>query len=252
MAPKVFRTTRRSDCKKRFVHLTRKERNGSKSLLNGLRSTKKTNHIHVSHAYNQFATKATPIPAGFVEDTDVDTDFVDNYHCRNAAKKPKGLDVDQWTRMAKAKGWWLTIGDLKHLIQGDFRFFLPIDRNITETIEAAGIPPNKVMPADILFKPNQAIYEHDSGLKGKLTLLSNSERIVLDPFEFHVEINKSDNWYPLKNGYLPAKDPQGFVKLLGKKTHWTELDPKTHIGFRGPIIKELLGNWVPKVYWYKP
>jgi hypothetical protein len=219
--------------------------------LNGLRSKTQKNHIHVSHAYNQFETKATPIPAGFIEDHDVDPDFADNYQCRDANKKPKGLNIGQWTMKVKAKGKWLTIADMNHLIQGDQFDVLPLDRNVTETIEAAGAPPNKVQPAETFFEPNRAVYEHTDGLKGKLTLYYNSEHIVLDPFEFHVEINRSGNWYPLKNGYLPAKDPQGYTKLLGKKTHWTELDPKTHIGFRGPMIQWPYLRTLPKVYWYK-
>jgi hypothetical protein len=32
-------------------------------------------------------------------------------------------------------------------------------------------------------------------------------------------------WYPLSDGALPAHDPQGFAKLLGRKTHWRDMPP---------------------------
>ena len=249
MPPHVFRMTRRKACLKRFVRYTKHTDHGSyrsEEHLHGLRGTRK-HSIHKSHGYNRWDTKETPVPDGYVEDKDWDASWALEYQCRDAHKKPKGLDVEHWTR--KVKGSWLTIGDLKNLKKGDTIEVLPLDRNVIDTINSAGIPPNTVRAAATLFEPNRALYEHKEGLTGKLTLVA--EQIVLDPFEFHVEIDRSDNWYPLQDGYLPANDPQGFVKLLGKKTHWTALDPKTHIGYRGPMVRWSSLKTLPKVFWYK-
>jgi len=245
----MFRTKSRKACLKRFVRYTKSTDHGtykSEEMLNGLRATRK-NYIHESHGYNQWATKATPVPDGYLEDKTWEKSWALEYQCRDANKKPKGLDIEHWTNKVKSK--WLTISDLKQLKPGDRLEILPLDRNVGDTVDSAGIKPNKLQAAATFFEPNKAIYEHKEGLQGKLTLLS--EGIVLDPFEFHVEINRSDNWFPLQDGSLPAKDPQGFIKLLGKKTHWTALDPKTHVGYRGPMIAWPALRTSPKVFWYK-
>ena len=57
------------------------------------------------------------------------------------------------------------------------------------------------------------------------------------PFEFDIEYLEG-NWYPLTDGYLPPKDPQGFAKLNFKtKKHWKEFPKTTRVGWRGPMIK---------------
>jgi hypothetical protein len=126
-----------------------------------------------------------------------------------------------------------------------------LDRNLGDTIASSGIRPNKLYPAPTFFKSNKAIYEHGSGLQGRLTLLSQTEKIILDPFEFHVEIDKKDNWFPLEKGSLPAKDPQGFLKLLGKKMDWTAMSPKTHVGYRGPMLTFSSLKALPSLFIYK-
>ena len=245
----MFRTKTRKECRSRFVRFTKTVDHGSyksEEMLNGLRATKK-NHIHVSHGYNQWISKATKVPAGFVETTEYDKKWMEEYQCRDANPYPKkGLDIERWTR--KARPSWLTIADIQRLKPGDTLEVLPLDRNVAETVSAT---PNKLHPATLFFKPNRAVYEHKDGLQGKLTLLVNSEKIILDPFEFHVEINKSDTWYPLQDGSLPAKDPQGFVKLLGKKMDWTAMSPTTHVGYRGPMLEVAALKKLPPVFIYK-
>jgi len=249
MAPKLFRTTKRSDCKKRFVHLKKYMDDGGYQLLNGLRSTKK-NHIHVSHDYNQFEVTPTPIPAGFMENTDVDPGWLDKYQCRDAAKRPtKGLDVEQWSRATRAK--WLTIADVQHMAPGATLEVVLLDRNVIDTIDAAGVKPNKLHTPKSFFAASKATYTHTKGLEGTLTLLADGKPLVLTPFEFDVEFDGKDNWYPLTGGFLPAKDPDGFLKLLGKRTHWSAMSPATHIGWRGPMIPWSALSALPKVFRYK-
>lgn len=58
-------------------------------------------------------------------------------------------------------------------------------------------------------------------------------------FETGLEVEyRPGFWYPLdERGFLPARDPQGlFGPLLGRKTHWTALDPGTRVGFRGGFL----------------
>ena len=211
--------------------------------LSGLRATKK-NYIHVGNGYNQWAAKATRVPAGFKE-TAIDSTLM----CRDAIPKRKGdLDLAAWTKKAKEK--WLTIADISKLRKGDKLEVVLLDRNITDTVTAAGIKTNKLYTAATFFKGSRAIYEHKDGLQGCLTLMDDN--IVLDPFEFHVEIENRNDWYPLRDGALPAKDPQGFLKLLGKRTPWTAMDTATHVGYRGPMILWPAVKKGPPVYLYEP
>jgi hypothetical protein len=240
----------------RFVRYTKETDNGnSRSVewLNGLRSTKK-NYIHLSHGHNQWETVPTQVPTGFVESDDYDRAWVEGNVCRDPNPRPKnGLEIEQWEK--KVRSSWLTIADIKRLSPGDVLDVAVLDRNVIETADSAGIPPNRPVAAQRFLKSSMARYEHIEGLRGKLTLLINSERIELDPFEFHVDFDGKGNWYPLMDGVLPAKDPQGFMKLLGKKTPWSAMSPKTHVGYRGPMIVwskvRSLSASSPKIYWYK-
>lgn len=247
----MFRTKTRKECRKRFVRYIKETDEGNavrREMLNGLRATKK-NYIHRGHGYNQWDSKATRVPARFVETKDYESRWVNEYQCRDANPRPKkGLDLGSWT--AKAKGKWLTIKDIQRLKPGDRLEILPLDRNVAETVEASGIAPNKLHPAASFFKANKAIYEHKKDLQGCLTLLSDTEKIVLDPFEFHVEIDKRDEWFPLREGALPAKDPQGFLKLFGQRVSWKSMDLDTHVGYRGPMVAQSTLRTLPPLFWY--
>jgi len=248
----MFRTKTRKECRKRFVRYIKETDEGDtvrREMLNGLRATKK-NYIHRSHGYNQWRSKASRVPAGFVESKDYEKQWMDEYQCRDANPRPKkGLDLGSWTR--KAKGQWLTIKDIQQLKTGDRLEVLLLDRNAAETVAASGISPNKLHSATSFFKDNKAVYEHKKDLQGRLILFEPPGHLVLDPFEFHVEIDKTNNWYPLREGVLPAKDPQGFLKLLGKKMSWKSMDPDTHVGYRGPMVAWSAVQTLPPLFWYR-
>jgi hypothetical protein len=239
----------------RYVRYKKETDNGDRrsvETLSGLRSTKK-NHIHKFHTYNQWATVPTPVPAGFVEakeGADYDLSWVKEYACRNPNPYPKkGLDIERWEK--KVRGAWLTIADIRRMNPGDVLDVAVLDRNVVETADSDGVPPNRLVAAERFLKPSKARYEHQEGLRGKLTLFINSENIELDPFEFHVDFDGKGNWYPLMDGVLPAKDPQGFMKLLGKKVPWSAMSAKTHVGYRGPMIAWSKVRSLPKLFWYK-
>jgi hypothetical protein len=61
------------------------------------------------------------------------------------------------------------------------------------------------------------------------------------PFETTLEVEyKPGHWYPLSDdGYLPrAYDPRGVLgSLLKSKTHWSDMDPATRVGWRGGFMR---------------
>jgi len=66
---------------------------------------------------------------------------------------------------------------------------------------------------------------------------------------FELEYMK-DNWYPLINGKIPAKDEQGIMKFPNKKPKsWTEYPETTHVGWRGPMILWSDVKKMPGIYY---
>ena len=62
------------------------------------------------------------------------------------------------------------------------------------------------------------------------------DRIAQPDFEFDIEY-KCHSWYPLKDGYLPARDPQGLGKFpWNRPQHWTAFPPTTRAGWRGHFV----------------
>jgi len=108
-----------------------------------------------------------------------------------------------------------------------------------------------------LLCDNWAIYIHEGDLRGKLVFWfdckNDTEQIESDhsdepDFEFHIEYKKG-HWYPLKDGYLPEYDPQGFAKFPGEKQHWTSFPETTCVGWRGHcLLWSKLGEMPDIVY----
>nr|QDY52142.1 hypothetical protein 4_22 [Mimiviridae sp. ChoanoV1] len=71
-----------------------------------------------------------------------------------------------------------------------------------------------------------------------------------DKFEFYINY-KYDDWFPLKNGYLPAKGLFGdtLVTLMeGKKIKWDKFPKNTPIGYITPMILWDKLDKLPNVY----
>ena len=97
------------------------------------------------------------------------------------------------------------------------------------------IKPYKLYKPTKFFEYVRGHYIHDSELHGTLVLYEkNKNPITINNFEFHVRI--PNGWYPLKNGFLPAEDNQGFFKLYDKKIKWQDMPLSTQIGYRGGMI----------------
>lgn len=228
------------DCLSRFV---RYETTGDvRHVMTGLAGTEPRT-VHLSHGHNRFETTATPVPAGYRKNTRYDKRWAHEYHCRDPNPVPtRGKDVELWVHEARDK--YLTIGDVRRLRPGQRLSLTILDRNLIDTLSE--VTPNKPMKATALLAPTRATYIHESGLRGKLVMANGVE---LDPFEFHVQV--PNGWYPLRNGVLPAKDPQGFMKLYGKPVRSQDMPPNTHIGYRGPVIPWSVVTKAPQMYWYQ-
>jgi hypothetical protein len=130
----------------------------------------------------------------------------------------------------------LTIKDVLSFKKGQQIKILCMDRNFCDTIGNLRRSITRYVfegtdsfrPEDI-FEP--MIYTHDSDLKGQ-----GDWGYYKGEFEFDLEY-KTDYWYPLTNGYLPAEDEQKCVAFSwSKPQHYTQFPTSTCLGWRGPMI----------------
>lgn len=175
------------------------------------------------------------------------TSYVSNA-CKERVPKKKGkLELSEWIQHVRP--FWLTIADVKRLKPGDKLEIVYLDRNIYDYLDP--LPKNKMLRPDMSFQHATGMYVHGKDMAGTLILDHKSDDpITVEPFEFDVEYKKG-KWYPLYKGYLPARDDQTSVDLLGKKTHWTKMPPTTAVGSRGPMVLVSDLNELPKFYLYE-
>ena len=81
--------------------------------------------------------------------------------------------------------------------------------------------------------------------------MGDDDDIVDDLFEFHVEFSEY-NWYPLRNGSLPAEDEHGLFPLLDREVRWDEFPLDTHLWWRGPMVHWEDVENMPDIFWYEP
>lgn len=221
------------------------------SSLMGVPADKK-GYIHKALGYNEFEKIPIKISEGYqlVEPNDYLKNRITDHYCRKKRPEPelKGLEIEKWQNEAKQK--FLTVSDIGRLKKGDTIKVLVLDRNLYDIVLEIN-DSNALYNACEFFRYNSATYVHEKGLQGKITYHFNNEDLTNDPFEFDVEFAEG-NWYPLKNGYLPAEDEQGCFKLLGRKTKWDEFPLDTHIGWRGPMMFWEDVKKMPDIYWYDP
>jgi hypothetical protein len=161
-----------------------------------------------------------------------------SYACKDRVAKKRGkLDLKEWKE--KVRDHWLTIADVKRLKPGSKLKVVLLDRNLFDYMDE--FPSNKMLPNTTLIKNTSDTYVHGRDMQGTLHN---------EPFEFHVEYEKG-RWYPLQDGYLPAKDEQWGHKLLGKKTSWKNMPPTTAVGFRGPMVRVADLKRLPDFYIYE-
>ena len=195
-----------------------------------------------------------------------------------------GLNLENWELSNKKH--FITIKDILKLKEGDQIKVLVLDRNAEDIIEGEifknNLKANKIYKPEKFFSKNWAIYTHKKDLQGEIfycwqketlnksikskssikskkqtaggknsssTFTTNNIHDISKPYPFEFHINYSGhNWFPLKNGYLPAKGDDGQPLLDGKKKKWTTFPKETPIGWRGPMILWDKLDKLPNVY----
>jgi hypothetical protein len=147
--------------------------------------------------------------------------------------KLKGLELTKWIQYYQEK--WLTIKQVKEFPLNKKIKLLLLDRNIYDDKDA--FKEGKLYKPTSFFKKNYAWYwkTDNNNLKGKIKYPWQDKSEQPYDFDFHIEY-KMNEWYPLTDGILPAKDKQKIFTLLNKKMSFTEFPENTPLGMRGPII----------------
>lgn len=174
--------------------------------------------------------------------------------CRHLAdpiemKKIGALEWDKWMKQAKRQHG-LTIADMLRFFQKEGKKsirVLSLHRNTgDDTIDESINPSGRAVKPARFFRKCVATYTPKSSqypLEGKLAFTDYS-------FDFELDVETPNAWYPLTDGALPARDPQNiFGSLFGKAVQWTELPKRTHVGYRGPMILLEAVDKMPPVYY---
>jgi hypothetical protein len=192
------------------------------------------------------------IPSGYRRRNIKNTEWIKELFCKIPVDKDKlksqgAIEFINWLKKSKSK--CLKISDIMKLSPGQKIEVVAFHRNTADrSLESNINKRGTAIKPERFFRNMIAEYRHFKDMEGTLFFKNDGDNDEW-PFELEVE-HKPDFWYPLKDGYLPAKDPQNiFSILLGKKIHWKDLPKNTHVGFRGSMI--LLENVkkMPLVYY---
>lgn len=245
--PSTF-TVDHEQCMNTFMVYNKKTRHDGYTSVHTLRGVPaEPGHIHKHVDGNQFAKEPTEIPKGYRKRSNPTKEWMEEFACpkpmpseRLAALKSGGLEVDAWAK--RSRKHWLTIQDVLNLEPGEAIKVLMLDRNVGDYISNRNKKAMLYKPAPF-FAGNTALFRKTADLAGKLSL-----RGTTVPFEFDIEF-KTDQWYPLTDGKLPARDSQGLFQLFGYERTWTSFSPKTHVGWRGAMIPWTEVSKLPNVYY---
>lgn len=154
------------------------------------------------------------------------------------------LTYNEWYDMSYQHA--LTIKDIMQLEPGQRINVLSLDRNVFDIALREEIRGKSLRPEEF-FESNWAVYIHAKDLTGKIIFEFQSGKYDMDydfnlndmeNFEFEIEYDpEHKRWYPLKDGKLPASDPQQYLSFPWKEEQdWTNFPDNTRVGFRGPMI----------------
>lgn len=145
---------------------------------------------------------------------------------------------------AKARGWCVTIDDVRKMSPGDCIEVALMDRNWMDV--ACESPRNESAP--VFLAKNRVRFCRGSGFAGTFTPIEKDGGTFGDSMEtdLHVEYAPCQ-FYPLNDGVLPARDEQTDRELLGSATRAEEMDPKTLVGWRGPMIRWSNVERIPRI-----
>ena len=261
-------------CLKEFVIYQKKTKDERIETIQGIPGKEK-GFIHESISdYCDFADEPTEITKGSRKQKRTKKIFSDDWLKKYICKKRKSkkmiqkikqtfkdnnsLNFDNWYETAR--NYFLTIKDVEKMKPDEKVDCLMLDRNVLDIAYELN-KKNKPFRPEVFFRKNKITYTHKQNLEGNFFEKNSSyiidkktkklkkinDDIIYDDW-FQIEYKK-EHWYPLINGYLPAKDSQGFSKLLGKKMHWTKFSKNTHIGWRGPFIKWSNLSKLPNIHY---
>lgn len=135
----------------------------------------------------------------------------------------------------------LNLGVINSLEEEDELELLVMDRNLYDIAFKANVRRDEPYDPCEFFRKNKAIYIHDHGTQGTLTLYSDTDdSVTLEQFEWHLDISgdpQNDTpfkWYPLEGNMMRPKShpdlPPHYHKYINMY-----LD-STKVGYRGPVI----------------
>lgn len=227
----------KSECLARFVHYEKKTKSAkggiTSQLLVGVSAVDKPGYFHeIESDYGDFNDTPKKVPSGYRKWPDTKSQqFAKDFYCKSKSKKTtelEGLEHSKWYNQSRK--YWLTLGDIKDLKGDDELDILLLHSNALDA-PMTYLKSNKSYTPNKFFKSERDKYIHYEDLMGHFEIYEEH-----DPTPKYLEVEyKKDKWYPLVDGFLPAKNEKG-KKLLGKKTHYTELPDETPVGFRGPMI----------------
>lgn len=196
--------------------------------------------------------EVSEVPDGYKLKTIKNTEWIKELFCQIPVdtvklKSQGALEFENWLKKSESK--CLKISDILKLNPGQKIKVVSLHRNTADRSIGSEINPRgHAIKPERFFRNMIADYRHIKNMEGTLYFKNEGDDNEW-PFELEVEY-KPGFWYPLKDGYLPARDPQNiFGLLLGRKVHWKDLPKNTHVGFRGPMV--LLENVkkMPLVYY---
>jgi hypothetical protein len=250
------------NCIEKFVRYEKKtnifRKDGKKlgttsEIISGIEDVNKNNYIHISTSeFGDFKDKANKVPNGFKKLSKKKyMKIAQDFYCKNPkSKKEKqrltnklkgALEINNW--YDNSRKYWLTIKDIEKLKPNNKLVVLPLHRNVYDG-PITLYKENKSYKPESFFKYEKDVFIHSGDLNGIFLKYDKNDN---QPKGLDVEYKK-DRWYPISNGYLPARDKQKVFKLLDKKTHWTKFAKNTHVGFRGPLILWSNLKKLPNIY----
>ncbi len=208
--------------------------------------------------------RVTPVPADYRR-VPVRRAWLQDTWCRlpvdRAALRAKGaLTIAAWERAMQAQRRWLTLKDVRAWKAGRTVDVLILHRNAADLAEDEDANPRgKAIPAPQILRASrvrltpQQVTATAGAAGGALdAALSWPGGGEAHSTHLHVQVRPGGAWYPLDaDGTLPAKDGQGFFRLLGRPVHWTALPPSTRVGWRGPMMlwSSVAAPRTPALYW---
>ncbi len=148
----------------------------------------------------------------------------------------------------------VTISDIFRLKPNETIELIFLDSHLNDHFETyinSVHPRPKEVRAVEVFTENKKVTftkgEFAHSLKGTCKWSCFNEPI---DFEFHINYDQKDNWFPLQDDYLPEHDEHGLLELMGEPVSIHEFSTTTRLGWRGPAVRFEQLDQLPPVQLY--